>query len=249
MSVAIIIPARYGSTRFPGKPLALVAGKPMIQRVFEAAMKSDAADMVAVATDDSRIADLIRSVGGTVVMTSPDNLTGTDRVTEATKILGLYDKDIIINLQGDQPLINPQCLGEIVEPLFTQDAGIDMCVLACRIVDKTEVSNPQHAKIVCDSKGFALYTSRGQLPFDYSGVDFDTYKHLGVYACTQGFLEIFRDLPEGVLERVEKLELLRVLEHGYRIRVVLTHYDSPEVDLPEDINRIEGILLENNSKC
>jgi len=242
MRIAVIIPSRYGSTRFNGKPLAPIAGKSMIQRVFERAMQAGKVTEVVVATDDLRIVDAVENFGGRAVMTSEANRSGTDRVAEAAEKIGLGPDDIVINIQGDQPLINPKCLDDVVEPFFT-DSGLEMSTLAFAIIRQEEITNPKDVKVTFDNNGYALYFSRSPIPFDRDGNScFDTYKHLGVYAYTKYFLEKFRSLPEGRLEKIEKLEQLRAMEYGHRIKVVVTAYDSPEVDIPEDIERIEELL-------
>lgn len=240
--IAAIIPARYGSSRFDGKPLANIAGKPMIQRVYEAAALSEIITDVAVATDDTRIADAVRGFGGYVLMTDTAHRSGTDRVDEAAELLGLAERDIAVNVQGDQPLLNPRCLEQVVTPLAAEpETG--MSTLAFAIVDPSEITNPKDVKVVFADDGAALYFSRSPIPCPRDAdTAFPTYKHLGIYAYTRGFLRIFKALPTGRLESVEKLEQLRALEHGYRIHVVVTEHDSPEVDLPADIARIEGML-------
>ncbi len=243
MKIAVIIPSRYGSTRFDGKPLARIAGRPMIQMVYERAMQAEKVSEVVVATDDRRIIDAVERFGGRAVMTSEANRSGTDRVAEAAEKIGLGPDDIVINIQGDQPLIRPECLDDVVAPFFT-DSGLEMSTLAFAIIRQEEITNPKDVKVTFDNNGYALYFSRSTIPFDRDGDSrFDTYKHLGIYAYTRRFLEEFRSLPEGRLEKIEKLEQLRAMEHGYRIKVVVTAYDSPEVDLPEDIARIEKLLL------
>jgi len=242
MKSVIIIPARYHSTRFEGKPLAKICGKPMIQRVYENSKKAEKINHVIVATDDHRIAEAVRAFSGEVIMTSDQNRSGTDRVAEAAEKMGLSSKDIIVNVQGDQPLIAPQCLDEVIRP-FYDDSEIEMSTLAFKIIRKEEITNPKDVKVTFDQNGFALYFSRSPIPFGRDrSTNFDTYKHLGIYAYTKQYLDIFRNLPEGRLEKIEKLEQLRALEHGHKIKVVLTEYDSPEVDLAEDIERIEKIL-------
>ena len=242
MKTVVIIPARYKSSRFEGKPLALIAGKPMIRRVYERSMSAEHVTDVVVATDDQRIMDVVSGFGGKAVMTSGKNRSGTDRAGEAAAVLGMAPEDIIINVQGDQPLLDPRCLDQLVKP-FSSEKDVEMSTLAFKIKDPGEITNPKDVKLVFDRNGWALYFSRSPIPFGRDGGErFDTYKHLGVYAYTRRFLDKFRSLPEGTLERIEKLEQLRVLEHGYRIRVVVTEYDSPEVDLPGDIPRIEKKL-------
>jgi len=240
MKVVVIIPARYDSTRFPGKPLGLFKnGKPMIQRVYERVNCSNIASEVVVATDDQRIFDAVMGFGGHAVMTARENRSGTDRVAEAAEKMGLDLDDIVVNIQGDQPEIHPQHLQDVVRP-FKAERDTEMSTLAFKIVKDGEITNPKDCKVTFDNRGHALYFSRSPIPCARDAdTIFDTYKHLGIYAYRRRFLEIFRNLPDGKLEKIEKLEQLRAIEHGYKIRVVITEYDSPEVDLPEDIHRIE----------
>ncbi|MBF0259712.1 MAG: 3-deoxy-manno-octulosonate cytidylyltransferase [Desulfamplus sp.] len=252
MKITAIIPSRYGSSRFEGKPLASVAGKPMIQRVYEQALKSLDIDAVMVATDDDRIFKAVEQFGGKAVFTDSTLRSGTDRVAQAASRLGLAPDDIVVNIQGDQPLFNPVCINEMVAP-FATDPELLMSTLACRINTPREITDPKDVKVVFDKDGYALYFSRSQIPFPRDGrcIDgflydggkpVDYYKHLGFYAYKKSFLDLFASLQEGYLEKIEKLEQLRVLEHGYRIRVAVTVHDSPEVDTPEDIMRIEKTL-------
>lgn len=250
MKIAVIIPSRFGSTRFEGKPLALISGKPMIQRVYEAAIGANHVTDVVVATDDQRIVDVVQGFGGRALMTAADNRSGTDRVADAAARMGLSVDDIVINVQGDQPLLDPRCLDDVTAPFFSEPEtradgrqSIGMTTLAFKIVNPSEITNPKDVKVTFDIRGYALYFSRSPIPFGRdAATSFDTYKHLGVYAYTRRFLEMFRKLPEGRLEAIEKLEQLRALEYGHGVQVVITSYDSPEVDLPEDIPRIEGLL-------
>lgn len=242
MKTVVIIPSRYGSTRFDGKPLARIDGRAMIERVYQNACAAKRVTDVVVATDDQRIVAAVENFGGRAVLTSADNRSGTDRVGEAAEKLGLAATDVVVNVQGDQPLIDPRCLDAVIEPLVS-DPGLGMTTLAFAIVRKEEITDPKDVKVTFDRDGFALYFSRSTIPYDRDGdIAFETYKHLGVYAYTRRFLDLFRKLPEGMLERIEKLEQLRVLEHGHRIKVIITEYDSPEVDLPSDIPRIEQLL-------
>ncbi len=242
MTIAII-PSRYGSSRFEGKPLALVAGKTMIQRVYEQAQKSKAVSKTVVATDDDRIFSAVEAFGGQAVMTSDTCRSGTDRVAETTKILNLEPDEIIINIQGDQPVFNPLTIDEMISP-FADDPGLVMSTLAFKIKDKREITDPKDVKVTFDNNGFALYFSRAQIPFPRDReTKADFYKHLGFYAYKKSFLDKLVALPTGTCEHIEKLEQLRVLEFGFRIKVVITKYDSPEIDLPCDIKRIEATLL------
>ena len=242
MKVIAIIPSRYGSTRFEGKPLAPICGKAMIQHVYEAASQATHIDGVVVATDDQKIFDAVTAFGGRAIMTSGDHRSGTDRAAEAARHLELTPEDIVINVQGDQPLIDPRCLDEVVAPLI-EDPELGMSTLAFRIVNPKEYLDPKDVKVVMDDRGYALYFSRASIPFGRDeGEKYDSYKHLGVYAYRCDFLEVFLGLPMGRLEVIEKLEQLRALEYGHRVRVVVTAYDSPEVDLPLDIVRIEELI-------
>jgi len=241
MKVVVIIPARYDSTRFPGKPLGRFKnGKTMIQRVYERVNLSKIATDVVVATDDQRIFDAVMGFGGHAVMTAQENRSGTDRVAEAAEKMGLDLEDIVVNIQGDQPKVHPQHLQDVVRP-FKTAPYTEMSTLAFKIVNKAEITNPKDCKVTFDNSGYALYFSRSPIPCARDAdTIFDTYKHLGIYAYRRHFLEIFRNLPDGKLENIEKLEQLRAIEHGYKIRVVTTEYDSPEVDHPDDIFRIEN---------
>ena len=242
MKIVAVIPSRYGSSRFAGKPLALIAGRPMIRHVYERAARAPEVDEVWVATDDPRIYEAVEAFGGRALMTAASHRSGTDRLAEAAAILGLRSGDLVVNVQGDQPLLEPRCIAELLAPL-RRETDVEICTLAYRIVRASEVTDPKDVKVVCDSQGFALYFSRATIPFDRDGDSAcEYYKHLGLYAYTRRFLEKFQRLSSGRLERLEKLEQLRALEAGWRIRVVVTEYDSPEVDLPADIERVERLL-------
>jgi len=238
MSIAVI-PSRFGSKRFNGKPLAQIAEKPMIQRVYEQAIKAGNIERVIVATDDDRILKLVKGFGGEAVMTSDDLRSGTDRVAETANLLNLGPDEIIVNIQGDQPFFDSECLDQLVEP-FQADPELTMSTLAVKIKDKNAASDPGNVKVVFDKNGFALYFSRSEIPHARDGgTAADIYKHLGFYAYKKSFLDTISALPNSVLESVEKLEQLRVLEYGYGIKVVITGHDSPSVDRPEDIPPIE----------
>ena len=242
MKSIAVIPSRYESSRFSGKPLADICGKPMIQHVYEAAIRAQKIDQVVVATDDARILEAVHRFGGQALMTSQAHRSGTDRAAEAAQQLELSNQDVVINVQGDQPLMDPYCLDQVVAPL-EQDATLEMSTLAFPIVDPSEYSNPKDVKVVLDHQHNALYFSRAPIPHDRDGTkELQSYKHLGIYAYRFEFLKFFSTLPTGTLEDLEKLEQLRALEYGHPIRVVITEYDSPEVDLPEDIQRIEKLL-------
>lgn len=243
--IIAIIPARYHSSRFEGKPLALIAGKPMIQHVVERAQRVSLLSQVVVATDDERIAQAVEAFGGAWVMTRSDHVTGTDRLAEAAQTLAIGDQDVIVNIQGDQPLFPPEIIEQVTRPLI-DDSSLPMATLLYKIVRPEEISDPNHVKAVFDCRGNALYFSRLPIPFQRDPSTLQQpptyYRHLGVYAYRKGFLATFVALPEGEWERFEKLEQLRALEFGYTIRVVLTTHDSIEVDRPQDLERVEQVL-------
>jgi len=241
--VVAIIPARYHSNRFEGKPLAAIAGKPMIQHVYERACSAKLLARVVVATDDTRIRDCVRSFGGEVVMTSPDHASGSDRLAEAATILDVSEQDVVVNIQGDQPLFPAEVVEQVARPLL-EDPALPMSTLIFKIIRREEINDPNHVKTVFDRNYNALYFSRSPIPYQRDPNDRmpTYYKHLGFYAYRKGFLLTFVSLPEGEWERFEKLEQLRALEYGYHIRVVLTEYDSVEVDTPEDLNRVAQLL-------
>lgn len=237
----VLIPARYGSTRFPGKPLALVLGKPLIQWVYEQARQVPGLAGICVATDDSRIKDCVEGFGGQAVMTRSDHPSGSDRVAEAAGILGLDPQALVINLQGDQPLFPRQVFGHMAH-LMERDCSAVMITPARRLTDLNLARNPNLVKVVFDHRGRALYFSRSPLPYWRDGERPYFYKHIGIYAYRLDFLKNFVTLPPGRWEQAEKLEQLRALEYGYPIHVVETAEDTVEVDTPEDMARAEAIL-------
>ena len=242
MNVVCIIPARYQSTRFAGKPLADLCGKPMIQHVYERVLKAGTVSYAAVATDDDLIYMTVLKFGGQVIMTSPDHQSGTDRIAEAVAGLNLQAEDIVVNIQGDQPLFEPVQIDEVVQPLL-EDPAIPMSTLIYRIRRDEEISHPNAVKVVFDENHFALYFSRATIPFVRDpGQAVKYYKHHGIYAYRKGFLDSFTRLPQGRLEKLEALEQLRAIEHGYKIKVVETAYDSVEVDTCEELARVARIM-------
>lgn len=243
--IIAVIPARYGSTRFPGKSLAMIKGKPMIQRVCERAGQSRLVDRVIVATDDERILHAVTGFGGEAIMTSKDHATGTDRIAEVARGL---DCGLVVNVQGDEPLIHPGMIDAAVAPL-AQDPSIVMGTVCRRIEDRAEAFDPNVVKVVMDRQGFALYFSRAPIPWDrdtWAGKDrlselsltVPLYKHVGLYVYRRDFLLSYAKLPQTPLENIEKLEQLRVLEQGHRIRVVETEHESFGVDIPGDLSKI-----------
>lgn len=247
--VVAIIPARYHSNRFEGKPLAKIMGKPMIQHVYERAAAVTMLSRVAVATDDERIAQCVRDFGGEVAMTRSDHVSGTDRLAEAASLMGIGEQDVVVNIQGDQPLFEAEVISQVASPLL-DDPALPMSTLIYKIVRKEEINDPNHVKTVFDRHNNALYFSRSSIPFQRNPeekVSPTYYKHLGFYAYRKGFLLTFVGLPEGEWERFEKLEQLRALEYGYNIRVVLTAHDSVEVDTPKDLERVEEIMRKDGA--
>ncbi len=243
MAIFAFIPARFQSSRFPGKPLAPIAGKPMIQHVWERAARCEAFTRVVVATDDQRIAACVEKFGGKAVMTDAAHRSGTDRICEAALKTGVRDEDIVVNIQGDQPLLEPTMITELIGPLLEDDT-VPMSTLKWRMRDSSDIANTNHVKVVTDLNGFALYFSRHPIPF-YRETDTEeiVFKHLGLYAYRMGFLVRYTRLPEGRLESAEKLEQLRALENGFKIKVTETSCNSTEVDVPEDIPKVEKHLV------
>lgn len=237
--VVAIIPSRFSSQRLPGKPLLRMAGKPMIQHVYERALRAQLDDVV-IATDDDRIQTAVRDFGGRVIMTSKDHLSGTDRVAEAA--LGL-EADIIVNIQGDEPLLDPEAINQAVKPFLT-DSQLLMTTLAHRITETAEIMDPNVVKVVCDSRGFALYFSRAPIPWarHEDNGPLGTLRHIGLYVFRKDFLALFAALPPTPLEKREGLEQLRVLEHGYPILVVLSNKAALGVDTMADYEKVRCIL-------
>jgi 3-deoxy-manno-octulosonate cytidylyltransferase (CMP-KDO synthetase) len=226
--------------RFPGKALADVRGKPLIQHVWRRARLLTTVDRVVVATDDERIAAAVREFGGTVVLTSPTHPSGTDRVAEAMR--GEH-ADLVVNLQGDEPLFDAKAVDELVR-LMTEDASIDMGTLAHPIRDANEREDLNATKVVLDQAGNALYFSRAPIPFRRQAGLAPTLRHIGIYVFRAAFLQRFAALPPTPLERTETLEQLRALEHGVRIRVLVTPHASLGVDTPADLARLVAHLAE-----
>lgn len=242
--VVAIIPARYKSNRFEGKPLARICGKPMIQHVVERARQIPVLSRVVVATDDSRIADCVAEVGGEVVMTRSDHISGTDRLAEAAEKMGIADQDIVVNIQGDHPIFEQRVIEQIAEPLLL-DPTLPMSTIAYRISCPDEIDDPNHVKIVFDCNMNALYFSRSPIPYlrnPEEGATPTYYRHLGFYAYRKEFLLTFVGMPVGEWESAEKLEQLRALQNGYRIKVAVTEHDCLGVDTPEGLLRVEAML-------
>ncbi len=242
MNVTAIIPARYSSVRFEGKPLAQIKGIPMIQHVYERVMKCPMVERTLVATDDERIYNTVKDFHGEAIMTSTHHQTGTDRLAEvAAKI----DADIIVNVQGDEPLIDYEMISQAIAPIL-KFPDLPMSTLKVEINDEKEIQNSNVVKVVTDLEGYAIYFSRFPVPFLRDSGDNAYFKHIGLYVYRKGFLLRFTDLPQGPLEQAEGLEQLRALEHGYKIKVELTTYDTIGVDTRDDLKRVEEILSNRN---
>ncbi len=242
MKASVIIPARYGSSRFEGKPLADINGKPMIQHVYERCLQAEGVGSVIVATDDDRIFEAVRRFDGEAVMTSPDHETGTDRLAEVARSL---DSDLIVNVQGDEPLIDPAAIEAAIAPM-RDDAAIVMGTLKSEIRSEDDLQNPDVVKVVTDCNDFALYFSRSAIPYvreaENGGQKY--FRHIGLYVYNRHFLLAYAGMEPTPLERAEKLEQLRALENGYRIKVVTIDHDSIGVDRPGDLDRVRKIMKE-----
>lgn len=239
MRILCVIPARYASTRLPGKPLASIAGKPMIQHVYERASQAERPNMVLVATDHELVYEAVQAFGGKVLLTSPEHPTGTDRLAEVARTYGDYD--IIINVQGDEPLIAPEIIDQLAAA-FDAAPDLAMATLAS-VMEDSEYANPSAVKVVTDLQGYALYFSRSLIPFPRVSVkELPVYKHIGIYAYRRDFLLTFASLQPTPLERTESLEQLRALEYGYRIKVLKTDFQSIGVDTPEDLEKVNQLL-------
>jgi 3-deoxy-manno-octulosonate cytidylyltransferase (CMP-KDO synthetase) len=246
-----VIPARFASTRFPGKALATLKNKPIIQHVYERAKDAELLDGVLIATDDHRIAEAARAFGAPVVMTRADHLSGTDRVAEAASHdehpmarITSNRQSVVVNIQGDEPLIEATAIDTAVQALL-DDPTLVMSTLKRKIDRAEEVASPNVVKVVTNFNGDAIYFSRCPIPFNRGGdhgIDEPYYKHIGLYVYRRDFLLGYSTLPVGPLEKAESLEQLRALENGYRIRVLETTYDSLGVDTPEDLIRVQELL-------
>ncbi len=239
MRIVGIIPARLRSTRFPGKVLAPILGKPMIWWVWQEVKKTRCFSEVYIATDDKKIFEAVREFGGKPVMTSRKHKSGTDRIAEVAKKI---KADIIVNIQGDEPLIKSSMLDKAVEPLI-QDSGLEMSTLICRVADKKLLSDSNIVKVAVDKNGYALYFSRAVIPSLARAEGFDYFfKHIGVYVYRKAFLLKYVRMKQSRLERIEKLEQLRVLENGFSIKTVETRFDTVPVDTKEELEKVVEII-------
>jgi 3-deoxy-D-manno-octulosonate cytidylyltransferase len=239
--VVVVIPARYGSTRLPGKPLVQLAGKPMIQRVYERAKLAKQANQVIVATDDERIVKAVEAFGGEARMTRTDHRTGTERVAE---VAAHVEGDIFVNVQGDEPLLDPAAVDTAVSSLLEEPAA-SISTVATPIKTPGDIMDPNVVKTVLDFDGNALYFSRAPIPWvrDTASKTLVRHlKHLGLYVFQREALLEYATLPQGELERIEQLEQLRWMENGWKIRVAEVEHDAVSVDVPEDVGRVEKLL-------
>jgi 3-deoxy-manno-octulosonate cytidylyltransferase (CMP-KDO synthetase) len=240
--IVIVIPARYASTRFPGKPLARLAGRPMIEHVYRRAASARVAGEVLVATDDARIAEAVAAFGGTARMTSPAHRSGTERLAEVAASLRC---DLVVNVQGDEPLLDPVMIRQAVAPFA--DATVQMGTLRRRLSDSADLHNPNVVKVVVDRQDYALYFSRAPIPHlrervEHAPTEASAWHHIGLYVYRRDFLLHLAALPPTPLEQAEMLEQLRALEHGYRIKAVETQATVLGVDTPADLARVNAML-------
>ena len=241
MDVIGVIPARYSSSRFEGKVLADIGGKPMVQHVWERAKQAKILDDLIIACDDERIASSAEAFGAKVVMTSRDHSCGTDRIIE---VVNPIDVKVVVNIQADEPLIHPIMIETLARALL-DDSKVCMATLSKKIENDTEISDPHVVKVVVDKDNFALYFSRAPIPCYAHNTEVaqkSYYKHIGLYSYTKDFLFVYKNLPVSNLERIERLEQLRVLEEGFRIKVIPTKYETIGVDTPADLERLKEHL-------
>ena len=236
-----VIPARYSSTRFEGKVLADISGKPMIQHVWERAKQAKALDELIIACDDERVANIARDFGANVAMTSKGHASGTDRIVEVVNPL---DVKIVVNIQGDEPLIHPMMIDSVARALL-EDHSLSVATIMKRIEDPLSINDPHVVKVVVDKNNFALYFSRAAIPYLALNSEVESpvyYKHIGLYGYTKDFLFTYKNLPQSNLERTECLEQLRVLDGGFRIKVIETKFDTVGVDTPQDLEKLKEFL-------
>ncbi len=240
MAILAVIPARYASTRFPAKPLAMIEGKPMIQRVYESASRCTAFSKVVVATDDERIANTVRAFGGEVELTRVEHQTGTDRIAEVAS--RHPDYDVIANVQGDQPFVTLEALEKLVEP-YLRDELPEMTTVACPLDMLSGYRDEHTVKVVCNQKHRAMYFSRASIPFLRNAVpNPPVYHHIGLYAFRRDFLFFFAMLPPSPLEQAESLEQLRALENGYTIQVGIISKPILEINTPDDLAKVHLLI-------
>jgi len=246
MDVLGVIPARWASSRFEGKVLADILGKPMLQYVWESAKAALLLNDVIIACDDERVEKVAKSFGAKTAMTSKAHRSGTDRIAEVVNPL---EVKIVVNIQADEPLLSPAMIDEVIRPLL-EEPNLCVATLIKKIDDPSQINDPNVVKVVVDKHNFALYFSRAAIPYVASNAEIENptfYKHIGLYALTKDFLFAYRNLLASELEKVEKLEQLRILQEGFKIKVVETKFDTIGVDTPEDLEKVKQRLLETRS--
>lgn len=238
MKILCVIPARYASTRLPGKPLADIAGKPMVVRVYNQVVHSKLATDVIVAVDDERVLEAVHTHGGKAMMTSPEHPTGTDRLAEVA--LEYPDVDVVINVQGDEPLIEPELIDRLAQ-CFIDDPKVDMATVKTPLAPE-DIDNPSNVKVITDQQNFAIYFSRSVIPYKRNTMDLPIYKHIGIYGYRRNFLLQYAAMDPTPLEEAESLEQLRAIENGYKIKVIDTPSQFVGVDTPEDLEKVRAIF-------
>lgn len=241
MNTLCVIPARYASTRLPGKPLADIAGKPMIVRVYEQASRAKRLSGVIAAVDDERVYEAVVSHGGKAMMTAKHHPTGTDRLAEVAA--AHPEAELIINVQGDEPLIEPDLI-DALAAAFEEESELQMATVKSPMTDENEMRNPNNVKVVTDKEGYALYFSRSLLPYPRENTGVTVYKHIGIYAYRRDFLLQYARMEPTALEQTESLEQLRALENGYKIKVIATDFKFVGVDTPEDLAEVNRLYKE-----
>lgn len=241
MNVVGVIPARYSSTRFEGKVLADILGKPMLQHVWERAKQAFLLDDLIIACDDERVANVAKEFGAKVVLTAKEHTSGSDRISE---VVNPIDTKIVINIQGDEPLVHPMMIDTVAQALL-DESSTSIVTLMKKIQDAKEIEDPHVVKVVVDKNNFAIYFSRAAIPYKAHDSKIKSplyYKHIGLYGYTKDFLFTYKNLPVSKLESIECLEQLRVLEEGFRIKVIETKYETIGVDTPEDLEKVKAYL-------
>ncbi|HPL69130.1 MAG TPA: 3-deoxy-manno-octulosonate cytidylyltransferase [Brevefilum sp.] len=243
MKITAVIPARFGSSRLEGKPLKDIWGKPMIQHVYERVLQAKNVERAIVATDDERIVEAVEKFGGIARMTSIDHQSGTDRVAE---VMSNEKASIVINVQGDEPLIDPRLIDEASQPLIDDDSLV-AATLCKPILQEEKLSNPNVVKVIRDYQDFGIYFSRSVIPYPRNKETFQAYEHIGIYVYRHDFLMKFVQMPQSKLEVIESLEQLRIIENGFRIKVVETQYPytGVSVDTQEDLEEVRKIIASN----
>lgn len=248
--ILAVIPARYASTRFPGKIIAPLAGKPLVVHTYERALRAKLVSEALIATDDAKVVEAVTPFGARVVLTRADHACGTDRIAEVAQ---KSDAPIIVNVQGDEPLIDPKTIDAAIQPLF-EHPDVVMSTARRLITEPSRIEDPNVVKVVCDRQGLAMYFSRLPIPYIRDAADRVAappchWQHLGLYVFRRDFLLRYAQMPQTPLEKLEKLEQMRVLENGYKIAVVDTEYEAIGVDMPTDLERVRTIMASSPERC